>query len=59
MVSVGFRTLLRGFMIFGGVAFAVSGALAGSAIEVGFGLFAALLGGFGLWRDARDPSSEA
>jgi len=58
-MSVGFRTLLRGFMIVGGVAFAVSGAATGSALEVGFGLFAALLGGFGLWWDAREPSGES
>ena len=55
-MSIGFRTLLRGFMFVGGVAFAVSGAVTGSLFEVGFGLFAALLGGFGLWWGARNSS---
>lgn len=55
-MSVGFRTLVRGFMCVGGTAFAVSGAVTGSWFEVGFGLFAALLGGFGLWWDARESS---
>lgn len=55
-MSVGFRTLVRGFMCVGGVAFAVSGAVTGSLVEVGFGLFAALLGGFGLWWDYRESS---
>lgn len=56
-MSIGFRTLVRGFMLVGGVAYAVSGAITGSPFEVGFGLFAALFGGFGLWWDARDSSS--
>lgn len=55
-MSIGFRTLVRGFIFVGGVAYAVSGAVTGSPFEVGFGLFAALLGGFGLWWDARDSS---
>lgn len=45
--------MVRGFMCVGGVVFAISGAVAGSLFEVGFGLFAALLGGFGLWWDYR------
>lgn len=56
-MSISFRTLVRGFMFVGGIAYAVSGAVTGSPFEVGFGLFAALLGGFGLWWDARDSSS--
>lgn len=57
-MSVEFRTLVRGFMCVGGVAFAISGAVRGSLLEVGFGLFAALLGGFGLWWDYRESSKE-
>jgi len=47
--SVRFRTLVRVFLLAGGVAFAVSGALAGSPLEVGFGALAAVLGGTRLW----------
>jgi len=57
-MSVEFRTMVRGFMCVGGVAFAVSGAVTGSPFEVGFGLFAALLGGFGLWWNRRESSGE-
>ncbi|WP_166377352.1 hypothetical protein [Halorubrum sp. BOL3-1] len=57
-MSVEFRTLVRGFMCVGGIVFAVSGAVTGSLFEVGFGLFAALLGGFGLWWNSRESSGE-
>ena len=43
------RTLVRLFLLVGGFAFAVAGALDGATFEVAFGLFAAVLGGFGLW----------
>ncbi|WP_158217267.1 MULTISPECIES: hypothetical protein [unclassified Halorubrum] len=57
-MSVEFRTLIRGFMCVGGVVFAVSGAVTGSLFEVVFGVFAAVLGGFGLWWDHRESSDE-
>ena len=40
-MSTSFRTLVRGFLFVGGVAYAISGALSGSTLRVGFGLFAA------------------
>lgn len=48
-----FRTLVRLFLVVGGVAYAAFGLLEGSTVEVGFGALAALLGGFGLWWDRR------
>ena len=38
-MSTSFRTLVRGFLFVGGVAYAVSGALSGSTLQVGFGLW--------------------
>lgn len=48
-----FRTLVRGFLVLGGLAYAAFGVLAGSTVTVGFGVLAALLGAFGLWWDRR------
>lgn len=53
-----FRTLVRVFLVVGGVAFAVAGALEGSTLDVGFGALAALLGAFGLWWDRRESAEE-
>jgi hypothetical protein len=58
-MSTSFRTLVRGFLFVGGVAYAVSGALSGSTLRVGFGLFAAVLGGFGLWWTYRKSPDDA
>lgn len=53
-----FRTVVRVFLVVGGLAFAVAGALEGSALEVGFGALAVLLGAFGLWWDRRERADE-
>ena len=58
-MSMSFRTLVRGFLFVGGVAYAVSGALSGSTLQVGFGLSAAVLGGFGLWWTYRKSPDDA
>ena len=58
-MSTSFRTLVRGFLFIGGVAYAVSGALSESMLQVGFGLFAAALGGFGLWWTYRESPDDA
>jgi hypothetical protein len=57
-MDFGFRTLVRLFLVVGGVAFAASGVSRGSTVRVGFGLLAALLGGFGLWWSYRESSSD-
>lgn len=49
MIDVGFRTLVRGFLLAGGIVFATGGAIDGSLAEVGLGLVATFLGGVGLW----------
>ena len=57
-MSMDFRTLVRVFLLVGGIAYAVFGVISGSTFEVGFGALAAVLGGFGLWWEHRDASSE-
>ena len=57
-MSMDFRTLVRVFLIVGGITYAVFGVVSGSTFEVGFGALAAALGGFGLWWEHRDGSSE-
>jgi len=54
-----FRTLVRGFLLVGGIAFAAFGVVEGSTFNVGFGVVAAFLGGFGLWWERREPSDES
>lgn len=49
-----FRTLIRVFLVAGGVAFAAAGVVEGSTFNVGFGALAAVLGAFGLWWDRRE-----
>ncbi len=51
-----FRTLVRAFLVVGGLGYAAFGLLEGSTLEVGFGALAALLGGFGLWWDRRESA---
>ena len=58
-MSTSFRTLVRGFLFVDGVTYAVFGALSGSTLQVGFGLFAAVLGGFGLWWTYRESPDDA
>lgn len=53
-----FRTLLRGFLVGGGVAIAVVGVVEGSTFEIALGAFAALLGGFRLWSERRGVGKE-
>lgn len=53
------RTLLRGFLVIGGVGYAAFGLLEGTNLQVAFGGFAALLGGFGLWWDHRESADES
>lgn len=55
-MSIEFRTLVRVFLLVGGVAYAAFGAVSGSAFQVGFGVLAALVGGFRLWWERRDTS---
>lgn len=43
------RTLLRGFLLVGGLLFLGAGLVRGELFDVGIGAFAAVLGGFGLW----------
>ena len=54
-MDIGFRTLLRVFLLVDGLVFA---GLAGSTVRVGFGVGAALLGGFGLWWEWRESSTD-
>lgn len=43
------RTLLRGFLLVGGLALLGLGIAEGSRFNIGIGILATLLGGFGLW----------
>ena len=54
-MDLGFRTLVRVFLLVGGLVFAATG---GSTVRVGFGVGAALLGGFGLWWELRESSTD-
>lgn len=53
-----FRTLVRVFLVVGGVLYAAFGLLDGSSLQAGFGVLAALLGAFGLWWDRRESAAE-
>lgn len=53
------RTLVRVFLVVGGVAYAAGGVLTESPVNVGFGLLAAALGGFGIWWDRREAGDQA
>lgn len=44
-----FRTLLRGFLLVGGLVFALTGLLQGSTFDIVLGAVAALFGAVGLW----------
>lgn len=46
-----FRTVVRAFLLVGGVIYVVWGALDGSMVRLGLGVVAALLGAFGLWSE--------
>lgn len=55
-MNVGFRTLLRGFLLVGGLVFALQGAISGSLFDVGLGLAATVLGAVGLWWELHGQS---
>lgn len=44
-----FRTLVRGFLLVGGLAYVAWGILDDSMVTLGFGILAAAIGAFGLW----------
>jgi len=46
-----FRTLLRGFLLVGGIVFLGLGVLRGDQFNVALGALAAAMGGFGLYWD--------
>jgi hypothetical protein len=56
MIDIGFRTLVRAFLLVGGLIFLVQGAIDGSVSELGLGAMAVLLGGVGLWWEWRKQS---
>ena len=56
-----FRTLLRAFLLVGGIGIAVMGALDGSSLDIAIGTVAAVLGGGGLlyqWRKGQESEIE-
>lgn len=53
-----FRTLLRGFLLVGGLVFFGLGVARGDLFNVGLGALAAVLGGFGLWWDYNRQSAD-
>lgn len=52
-MRLSFRTLVRGFLLVGGLAFVVLGTLDGSRFNVGLGAVATFLGLVGLWTEYR------
>jgi hypothetical protein len=50
-MDVSFRTLLRLFLVVGGLGYVAWGALDARTTFVGLGLLAVALGLFGLWRE--------
>jgi hypothetical protein len=46
-----FRTLIRGFLVIGGLGYMAWGVLDDSLVTLGFGVAAVLLGAFGLWSE--------
>lgn len=51
-----FRTILRGFLLVGGLAFVGFGAVEGTLFDLGIGIVAAVLGALGLWRERTERS---
>jgi hypothetical protein len=51
------RTVLRGFLLLGGVAILGLGVLQGSSFNIGLGALATVLGGFGLWWELTQQST--
>ena len=53
-----FRTLLRAFLLVGGLVYALTGVLQGSMFDTGLGAVAVVLGAVGLWWEwqARESS---
>lgn len=44
-----YRTLLRAFLLLGGLAYVLFGIVAGTTLDIGLGAFAAIVGAIGLW----------
>lgn len=57
-----YRTVLRAFLLLGGLAYVLFGTLAGTTLDIGIGLLAAIVGGIGLWWErsagSREPAQE-
>lgn len=51
------RTLVRIFLVVGGLVYVVSGVTSGSVPAMALGAAATALGAFGLWWDYRDSES--
>lgn len=56
-VAVGGRTVVRLFLVVGGLVFLVLGAVEGSWFEVSLGGVAMVVGAVGLWRERATTSS--
>jgi len=46
-----FRTVVRAFLLVGGLAYVVWGVLDGSLVTIGLGVLATVLGAVGLWSE--------
>jgi hypothetical protein len=55
-MHVGFRTLVRGFLLVGGLLFVLQGVIGGSAFDLVLGVAATLVGGVGLWLELREQA---
>lgn len=53
------HTLLRGFLLIGGLAFVIYGLVDWSLFNLGLGIVAAVLGGFGLWWEFQTAREQA
>lgn len=62
MTDIGFRTVVRGLMVAGGLVFLLRGVLDGSTFDIGLGAVAIVVGGVGLlweWRQQSDGDDES
>jgi len=55
-MHVGFRTLVRGFLLVGGLLFLFQGVTGGSVFDLVLGLVATLVGGVGVWLELREQA---
>lgn len=58
MIDPDFRTVLRGFLLVGGIIFVVWGAIEGTPLNLGLGSVATVLGAVGLWWEWRTQSED-